>query len=81
MLRTMAVLIGLLNLTLTAATGSSGGSRPPGPSGSACWSRPGCTSPELLGRVGSTNLFIVSAATWRVFDRATVAQAYQVPYT
>jgi MFS family permease len=73
------------------------------------------TPPELLGRVGSTNLFIaaggnclgavlggvvaarfgitapfwagfvvaviVSAATWRVFNRATVAQAYQVPYT
>ena len=73
------------------------------------------TPPELLGRVGSTNLFIaaggnclgallggavaarfgitapfwagfvvaviVSAATWRVFDRATVAQAYEVPYT
>jgi hypothetical protein len=31
--------------------------------------------------VGSTNLFIVSAATWRVFDRATVAQACEVPYT
>ena len=81
LLRTMAVLIGLLNLTLTAATavlvllarerlhlgavgygalftceaagallgsvcgatGSSGGSPRPGPSGSACWSRPGCT--------------------------------------
>jgi MFS family permease len=78
------------------------------------------TPPELLGRVGSTNLFIVAggnclgamlggaiaarfgitapfwagfvvaavvaAATWRVFDRATVAQAYAepaepVPYT
>jgi len=73
------------------------------------------TPPEMLGRVGSTNLFIaaggncagallggvaaarfgitapfwagfvvaviVSAATWRVFDRATVAQAYEVPYT
>jgi MFS family permease len=73
------------------------------------------TPPELLGRVGSTNLFIaaggnclgavlggvvaarfgitapfwagfvvaviVSAATWRIFNRATVAQAYQVPYT
>ncbi|QMU68505.1 MFS transporter [Streptacidiphilus sp. P02-A3a] len=69
------------------------------------------TPPHLLGRVGSTNLFIaaggncvgallggvvaarfgltapywvgfvvallVSAATWRVFDRATVAQAYR----
>jgi MFS family permease len=73
------------------------------------------TPPEMLGRVGSTNLFIVaggnclgavlggavaarfgitapfwagfvvaiivSAATWRVFNRATVAQAYEVPYT
>jgi predicted MFS family arabinose efflux permease len=71
------------------------------------------TPPELLGRVGSTNLFIaaggncvgallggvmaakfgltapywagfvvaiiVSAVTWRVFDRATVAQAYAEP--
>jgi MFS family permease len=71
------------------------------------------TPPEMLGRVGSTNLFIVaggnclgavlggavaarfgitapfwagfvvavivSAATWRVFDRATVAQAYAEP--
>jgi MFS family permease len=73
------------------------------------------TPPEMLGRVGSTNLFIVaggnclgavlggavaarfgitapfwagfvvavivSAATWRVFNRATVGQAYEVPYT
>jgi MFS family permease len=73
------------------------------------------TPPEMLGRVGSTNLFIaaggncagallggvaaarfgitapfwagfaaavlVSAATWRVFNRAAVAQAYEVPYT
>lgn len=74
------------------------------------------TPPEMLGRVGSTNLFIaaggnclgamlggvaaarfgitapfwagfavaavVSAATWRVFNRAAVAQAYgPVPYT
>jgi MFS family permease len=71
------------------------------------------TPPEMLGRVGSTTLFvaaggncvgallggvvaaafgitapywigfvvaiIVSAATWRVFDRATVAQAYAEP--
>jgi MFS family permease len=71
------------------------------------------TPPEMLGRVGSTGLFvaaggncvgallggvvassfgitapywigfavaiIVSAATWRVFDRATVAQAYAEP--
>ena len=71
------------------------------------------TPPEMLGRVGSTTLFvaaggncigallggviassfgitapywigfvvavIVSAATWRVFDRATVAQAYAQP--
>jgi predicted MFS family arabinose efflux permease len=71
------------------------------------------TPPEMLGRVGSTNLFIaaggncigallggaiaaafgitapywvafvvavaVSAATWRVFNRATVAQAYADP--
>ena len=71
------------------------------------------TPPEMLGRVGSTGLFIaaggncvgavlggviasnfgltapywigfvvavlVSAATWRVFDRATVAQAYPQP--
>jgi MFS family permease len=71
------------------------------------------TPPELLGRVGSTNLFIVAggnclgailggvvaarfgitapfwagfvvaavvtAATWRVFDRATVAEAYAEP--
>lgn len=71
------------------------------------------TPPHLLGRVGSSNLFIaaggncvgallggviadrfgltapywagfvvavlVSAATWRVFDRATVAQAYRQP--
>jgi MFS family permease len=71
------------------------------------------TPPEMLGRVGSTGLFIaaggncvgavlggviasnfgltapywigfvvavlVSAATWRVFDRATVAQAYAQP--
>ncbi|HEU5390427.1 MAG TPA: hypothetical protein VFV73_31460 [Streptosporangiaceae bacterium] len=71
------------------------------------------TPPELLGRVGSTNLFIVAggnclgamlggavaarfgittpfwagfvvaavvaAATWRVFDRSTVAQAYAEP--
>jgi MFS family permease len=71
------------------------------------------TPPEMLGRVGSTSLFvaaggncvgallggvvaatfgitapywigfavaiIVSAATWRVFDRATVAQAYAEP--
>jgi MFS family permease len=71
------------------------------------------TPPAMLGRVGSTNLFvaaggncvgallggvvassfgitapywigfvvaiIVSAATWRVFDRATVAQAYAEP--
>jgi MFS family permease len=71
------------------------------------------TPPEMLGRVGSTTLFIsaggncagallggliaadfgltapywigfviaiiVSAATWRVFDRETVAQAYTVP--
>ena len=71
------------------------------------------TPPEMLGRVGSTNLFIaaggnclgamlggavaarfgitapfwagfvvaiiVSAATWRVFDRATVAEAYAEP--
>ncbi|HEX5496039.1 MAG TPA: MFS transporter [Mycobacteriales bacterium] len=71
------------------------------------------TPPEMLGRVGSTNLFvaaggncvgallggaiaatfgltapywvgfvvalIVSAATWHVFDRATVAQAYADP--
>jgi MFS family permease len=71
------------------------------------------TPPEMLGRVGSTGLFVaaggncvgallggvvaasfgitapywigfvvaimVSAATWRVFDRATVAQAYAAP--
>ena len=71
------------------------------------------TPPELLGRVGSTNLFIVAggnclgamlggavaarfgitapfwagfvvaavvtAATWRVFDRATVAEAHAEP--
>ncbi|MDQ2816526.1 MAG: MFS transporter [Actinomycetota bacterium] len=71
------------------------------------------TPPEMLGRVGSTGLFVaaggncvgallggvvavtfgitapywigfvvalvVSAATWRVFDRATVAQAYAEP--
>ncbi|WP_371495296.1 MFS transporter [Kitasatospora sp. NBC_00374] len=71
------------------------------------------TPPEMLGRVGSSNLFIaaggnclgallggalaggfgltapywvgfvvavlVSAATWRVFDRATVAEAYATP--
>jgi predicted MFS family arabinose efflux permease len=71
------------------------------------------TPPEMLGRVGSTSLFIaaggncagaifggliaarfgitapfwagfvvaviVSASTWRVFDRAAVAQAYAEP--
>jgi MFS family permease len=73
------------------------------------------TPPEMLGRVGSTNLFIaaggncagallggvaaarfgitapfwagfvvavlVSVVTWHVFNRATVVQAYEVPYT
>jgi predicted MFS family arabinose efflux permease len=73
------------------------------------------TPPEMLGRVGSTSLFIaaggncagallgglaaarfgitapfwagfvvaivVSAVTWHVVKRATVAQAYEVPYT
>jgi MFS family permease len=138
MLRTMAILIGLLNLTLTAtwtirigllieagmhlvlatsrssylvgfalfAFGVHG----------ALWGivgnslRQRLTPPEMLGRVGSTTLFIaaggncvgallggvvaarfgltapywvgfvvaviVSALTWRVFDRATVARAY-----
>ncbi len=187
-LRTMAALIGLLNLTLTAATavlvllarerlhlgavgygalfsceavgavlGSAGGNwlikrvtatwtirigllveaglhltlattRSPYLAGSmmfafgvhaALWSivgnslRQRLTPPEMLGRVGSTTLFIaaggnclgavlggavaawfgitapfwagfvvaviVSAATWRVFDRATVARAYAEP--
>jgi MFS family permease len=163
LLRTMAVLIGLLNLTLTAATavlvllGSACGdwlirrvtatwtirigllveaglhltlatTRSAYLAGfmmfafgvhGALWSivgsslRQRLTPPEMLGRVGSTSLFIaaggncagallggviaarfgitapfwagfvvaiiVSASTWRVFNRAAVAQAYAEP--
>ena len=96
-LRTMTVLIGLLNLTLTAATAvlvllvkerlnlgpvgygtlftcmAAGALL-----GSACgdWLIRRVTAPYWAGFVVAA---LVSAATWRVFNRAAVAEAYAEP--
>jgi len=93
-LRTMTVLIGLLNLTLTAATAvlvppqmlgrvastslfiAAGGNCVGAVLGGVVAARFGITAPYWAGFVVA---IIVSATTWRVFDRATVARAYAEP--
>jgi hypothetical protein len=47
-------------------------------SATAGWLIGGITAPFWAGFVVAV---LVSAATWHVFNRATVAQAYEVPYT